>query len=999
MALVLAGVMAFAVASAAQAPSDSPPPPPEPAAIIITGSRIQGPNRKSASPIQSVGPQDFTITGVPNVEQTLNLLPQLQPSFTTTSNNPGTGAATLDLRGLGSVRTLILVNGRRWIADDAGQIPEVDVNTIPSALIERVDIVTGGASAVYGSDAVTGVINFVLKSRLEGIHLEARQNLTGEHDGSVSSADLSAGTSFLQGKGSLLVSAGWLKQEPVLDADRRFAQFAFGDACVLKGTADEFGASTAANVSDCVGDDLEWGLIHAGSSLAPEGRINGGMFVPDPVTGKLSRFATRFAPGGSIVPFVPTTDFYNYAPDNYLQVPLRRLSANVLASIAISDHVEPYAELSLIRTRSPQQLAPGPVVIGSGSDSVDALAINLDNPFLSSQARQVLDLNFGVDPAGNRGVINSASGPIVNPAYTGDADGIIHLVGRPFGSRLTGLGPRQVDNKRTARRALVGVRGKLFADWRYDSYYSRSHVSHDTRYFNTASEIRLQQAMLARVDPATGQVACIDPTGGCVPVDIFGEQDISEAAAEFLRIEPVERTRVDEQVGEASANGSLAELPAGPLKAAAGVTWRKTSYVFTPDRSFANGDSIGFLASTAAAGSTHVAELFGEALVPLLSDTRFANELSAELGGRYSHYDSVGGVVTWKALANWSPVRRLRFRAGLQKAVRAPNARELFEEPTATGDSILDPCAPIDGLVLSPEATAACERNGAGGLSDDPYDAIVHRSGSTNLKAETARTLTIGAVTQPFRWLDATVDYYDINIRDAIGPFGGGGGFIVAGCIFGGADPADPLCQAFTRGPDGFVTDVFVPTANLARLRTRGIDWQVNARFPLLSGKLQLLLSGTRLLTSDVKVNANLPALRCAGSFGFPCGNTITGTASPHWKLFDQAAWTIGPLTWTLRHRFFSATRDGRYLLNATLQQPVPTNIPPIARTLGQRHYFDAAVALDVADRFRLTFGVNNLINRLPSLVGNQQVQANTDPSLYDVLGRRFFVTLAARVR
>ena len=131
----------------------------------------------------------------------------------------------------------------------------------------------------------------------------------------------------------------------------------------------------------------------------------------------------------------------------------------------------------------------------------------------------------------------------------------------------------------------------------------------------------------------------------------------------------------------------------------------------------------------------------------------------------------------------------------------------------------------------------------------------------------------------------------------------------------------------------------------------------------------------------------------------FPCGNTITGTASPRWKLFDQAGWTMGPVTWTLRHRFFSATTDGRYLLNATLQQPTPTNIPPIARTLGQRHYFDAAVAVDLADRFHLTFGVNNLTNKLPSLVGNQQVQDNTDPSLYDVLGRRFFVTLAARAR
>jgi outer membrane cobalamin receptor len=194
-----------AVLAAQPAPEQEPAEQPaeqsaETTTIVVTGTRIQTPNRKSASPIQTVRSEDFLLTGVPNVEQTLNQLPQLVPSFTNTSNNPGTGAATLDLRGLGSVRTLPLVNGRRWIANDAGEIPEVDVNTIPAALIDRVDIVTGGASAVYGSDAVTGVINFILKKKLDGLHLEARQNLTERGDASVSSADLTFGTGFGGGR-------------------------------------------------------------------------------------------------------------------------------------------------------------------------------------------------------------------------------------------------------------------------------------------------------------------------------------------------------------------------------------------------------------------------------------------------------------------------------------------------------------------------------------------------------------------------------------------------------------------------------------------------------------------------------------------------------------------------------------------------------------------------------------------------------------------------------
>jgi len=976
--------------------SDASPPVEE--VIIVTGTRIVAPNRKSASPVETVRAEDFTMTGVPNVEQTLNLLPQLSPSLTNTSNNPGTGAATLDLRGLGSVRTLILVNGRRWIANDAGQIPEIDVNTIPAALIDRVDIVTGGASAVYGSDAVTGVINFVLKKRLDGLHLEARQNLTEKGDALVSSADLSFGTGLLGGRGNLLASVGWLRQEPVFQGARDFSRFTAADACVIKNTRDKFGLSTPAGNFECLGDNEEWGLIRFGSGTIPQSRLNSAAFIPTGLGTALRRVGgPRFAPGGNIVPFFPPTDSYNFAPVNYLQVPLQRISGNVLASLALSKTVEPYVELSYVRTRSPQQLAPAPASIGSGSDSVFPALINLDNPFLSATARQILDISYGRDSAGRRGFIGTpATGFLINPAYAGDADGLVSP-GR-FSSRLTGLGPRQIVNQRDAYRGLMGARGEISKRWSYDFYYSHSYVAHDTEFFNSASARRLQQALLVRRD-SSGQIVCIDPSNGCVPINIFGQQDISPAAADFLRIDPVEQTRVKEQVAEIAIKGDLFELPAGTLQAVLGATWRRTSYNFQPDNSFEEGDTLGFLASTGAAGSTRVFEIFGEALVPILEGKRFAQDLSAEFGLRYSDYDSVGGVWTWKMMANWTPVRQVRFRAGLQQAIRAPNARELYEESTANFDFTIDPCAPINGFVLTPEANVACARNGGGGLGDDFYATIVRTGGSTNLSAESARTLTIGAVIQPIAGLTVTLDYYDINIRDAIGTFSGGAGFVVAGCIFGGADPADPLCQAFRRDDDGFVSELNVPTANLARLRTRGIDWQVAYGLPLLSGRLQFNLSGTRLLASDVQVNPNIDPISCAGSFGSPCGNTIQGTATPRWKLFNRASWTIGPATFSLRHRYFSSSKDARFVQNEALNQPAPTNVPVHATKLQARHYLDAATTFDIADRFELTLGVNNLTNARPSLVGSAQVQANTDPSLYDVLGRRFFVAVKAKLR
>ena len=997
-ALTSAAIQAGADETAAEFPA----PPPADEVIYVTGSRIVTPNRQSVSPVQSVRSEDFVMTGVANVEQTLNQLPQLVPSFTNTSNNPGTGAATLDLRGLGSVRTLILVNGRRWIANDAGEIPEIDVNTIPAALIERVDIVTGGASAVYGSDAVSGVINFVLKDRLKGFELEARQNITEQGDSRVTSVDLAFGTDFVGGRGRLLASLGWLNQDPTFQGAREFGAFAAQDGCIVAGSQDEFGAGTGTGSLTCDADNEEWGYIRAGSGIIPQTRYQGaqpgGILLPTGVGSALARTAPiRFAPGGDIVRYFAPTDSYNYAPTNYLQVALERTAANLLASYEASPAFEPFVELSYIRTRSPQQLAPAPGIFGTGSDSVFPARINLDNPFLSPEARQALEITYGRDSANRRGFIgNNAVGFTLNPAFTGDADGFVS----PgfISSRLEGLGPRQIDNRRDAYRGLFGLRGEIAKGWSYEAYYSRSFVAHDTPYYNSASAKRLQQAMLARVGPG-GEIVCIDPSNGCVPINIFGQQDISPEAAEFLRIDPIEKTRVREQIAELAVKGDVLTLPAGELKAVFGAGWRKTAYTFTPDDSFEDGDTLGFLKSTGAAGSTRVFELFGEALVPILEGKEFAHELSAELGLRFSDYDSVGGVWTWKAMGNWSPVPQLRFRAGLQQAIRAPNVRELYEESTTDVGFAVDPCAPFNGFTLTAELVAACARNGGAGLSDDEYSTLVTTGGSTDLKPETARTLTAGIVAQPLAGLHFTLDYYDIDIRDAIGVLGGGDGYLgaVTGCIYGGADPADILCQAFTRDEDGFVAELRVPSANLARLRTRGIDWQASYGFRLLSGRLQLTLSGTRLLASDVQTNENLGVIKCAGSFGNPCGNTIQGVAIPKWKLFNRASYKVGPATFSLRHRYFSSTKDARLAGTAANSQPPPTNIPVNAAIAQARHYFDSAITFDIASRFALTLGVNNLFDTKPSLVGSQQVQANTDPSLYDVLGRRYFATVSAK--
>lgn len=970
--------------------------------ILVTGTRLPRAGEGSSSPLQSVERTDFLKTGVPNVEQTLNQFPQLVASFTNTSNNPGTGAATLDLRGLGSVRTLILVNGRRWIASDAGEVPEVDVNTIPAALLERVDIVTGGASAVYGSDAVTGVINFVLRDKLNGLHLETRQSITAAGDGRVSSADLSFGTAFLSGRGQLTASAGWLHQAPVLHADRRLSSVALQDGCAVPGTRDSTGASRAVNDPTCAPPN-ERALTAGGSFFIPGSRIVGRAFFP--VAGSAALIVNpagfRFEPDGSPRPFVPATDLFNFAPDNYLQVGLRRWSGNLLGSFTLSPSIEPYVELSYIRTHSPQQLAPVAALIGARTGTVPIARVNLANPFLSPEAARALDLSYGVDAAGNRGFTGSpASGFRINSSYGGDADGII-VFPAVIQSRLD-LGPRRMENRRDARRGLVGIRGDLGEDWAFDLYYSRSRVEHAVNYLNSGSALRLQQALLAVRDPQTGRVVCLNLSGGCVPANIFGAGNLSREAADFIRTNPIDRTLIEEQVAEGIIRGQIPVLPAGSVGLAFGASWRRSGYDFTPDPELFTGDDLGFLPGTAAGGTTRVWELFTEARIPLLSGLPLVEELTAELGARRSQYDTVGGVWTWKVLAEWRPVPSLKFRGGYQRAVRAPNVRELFEQPTTGAIPVQDPCSADTGLIDQAEIRASCLRNGVPAAligTDISSFPVATSRGNPDLDAETARTSTIGAVLEPHPALTLTGDFYDIRISRAIGSFGGGPTFLAFGCIAGGAEAASPLCASYRRDPDGSIATVDLPTANVGTLRARGIDWQLAYRLRLGDRRrIDLTLSGTRYLWNGFRPNNNLAALDCAGFFGAPCGQTIRGAATPKWKLYNTLRWTSGPTSLSLRHRWFSSTLDGRILLAEALSLP-EQRLPAEGRRLEDRHYLDFAASFAVGGALNLTLGVNNLTGKRPAITGSNQVQANTDPSLYDVLGRRFFTALSARLR
>ena len=610
---------------------------------------------------------------------------------------------------------------------------------------------------------VTGVVNFVFRNTLDGLHVSGTQNLTSRSDGAVSNVDVSYGGSLWDGRAKLVVSGGWLRQRPLLQNDRDSSRVALAEACVVPGTRAPNGVSTPAFDPDCVPPN-EWGFVAGGSDGIPGTRIGDPVFLPAGGGWTFVPDGIRFDESGNAVPFVEETDLYNYAPANYLQVGFKRWSANAFPSFEISPAVTLYSELSYIRTKSPQQQAPLPAALGFGLPVVPVALINLDNPFLTPASAQTLDINYGVDANGNTGVIESETGFALNPAYGGDADGIVELPG--LESRLEALGPRRLRNLRYARRGLIGARGDLAADWHYDLFLSSSRVKHIVDYQNGGSASRLQQAILARRDPVTGQIVCIDPSNGCVPANIFGPGNLSEAAAAYIRTSPADTTIIKERIAEGSVRGELPLGGAGPLGVVLGTTWRRTSYAFVPDSTLFTGDELGFSYGAPAAGSTKVWELFGEARVPLLARRRFAHELTAEIGARFSRYDTVGGVWTWKALGDWSPVAGLRLRGGFQRAVRAPNVRELYEVDTLDFPFALDPCAAEAGLLGDPAVLAACLRNGAVAqylpfLRFESFNSFGSFRGNPDVKAEVARTFTLGAVVTPAAvpGLTVTVNY------------------------------------------------------------------------------------------------------------------------------------------------------------------------------------------------------------------------------------------------
>lgn len=969
--------------------------------IVVTGSRIPQPNLTSISPITVVNNQEIKLEGTTRIEDLLNSLPQVFAGQASTISNGASGTATVDLRGLGSARTLVLINGRRLLPGDPGS-SAADLNAVPASLVKRVEVLTGGASSTYGADAVAGVVNFIMNTEFTGFQIDSQYSLYqhqnrdttlraandartaagipgyGYPDGSTAdggAVDVSAtmGAGFDDNHGHVTAYFGYRKVNAVTQNARDYS------SCIAQGTS----KTTPA-------------VICGGSATSAEGNFFDS-----------TSNAYHVASGQT---FAPGLTRYNFAPTNYYQRPDERYTAGFFGHYDISDSIKPYMEAMFMDDRTRAQIAPS-------GDFGNTLTVNCDNPLLSAQQLAVV--------CRTDNLINGFVGtyPLTantNPNVAPPVAFIDPITGAPYNKGYLQLlrrnvegGPRIADLEHTEYRGVIGVKGDLSPAFSYDAYYQYGRTVYAQTYLGEFSRDRLNNA-LDVVQTANGPVCRSARSGvspSCVPYNVFTLKSITPGAINYVSAVGFQRGSVSEQVASGSITGNLGTMGVktpwadGGFSFNVGAEYRKESLELTTDQEFQTGDLTGQGSPTLPInGSFSVSEFFGEALLPIVSNS-FFYDLSLTGGYRLSHYSLTTGrsfnTDTYKFGVNFSPIKDFRVRASYNRAVRAPNIQELFATVHVQLDGASDPCAgPAVGGLVNGNTAAQCASAGVtaaqfGKVSANPagqYNGQV--GGNANLDPERATTKTVGIVFQPsfIPRLSITADYFDISVDKAIQGYGAD--TILTACVNTG-NPT--FCNLIHRNPTGslwltdtgYVTDL---STNIGGVKTKGVDFTANYSHDIGKlGSLSLGIIGTYLksLTTDNGLSA---PYNCAGYFGKQCG-----TPNPKWR--GKARLTYASpdgVGLSVQWRYFGAVDVDSSSTNTTLAGRYSL----FNNHISAQSYFDLASTFRVGDKFTFRLGVNNVLDKSPPIISSNgslsacpgvTCNGNTFPAVYDALGRYLY--------
>jgi outer membrane receptor protein involved in Fe transport len=1014
-ALVAAGLSFASIASAqtAQPVIDQSAAPAVPAdeatvgqeqEITVTGSRIKRAEFDASTPVSVINAEDVKLAGTVNIEKLLSDSPQFVGSQNggATSNTVPGGTADVNLRGFGATRNLVLVNGRRFAIYGPDQV--TDLNTIPTSLIARTEVVTGGSSAVYGSDAITGVVNFIMRDDFEGVEAKAQLNYAAPTSTPTYTFDVTLGGNFSEGRGNLVVSGNYLKRGAITRGERGdFAYDSLSDGCIVAGTGNANHAGTPFAIpggQTCTSAGGQLGFIAGGSGDIPNGRFSGlptfgaaspalqAAYTAAGLGGLGSRGFTFNNEGTTARPALTPQDDFNLGPDNYLIIPQERWMINSFGHYDFSDNITGYMELHYSNNLVSAQLAPSNVGVPT--------LFNTNNPYLTPQLREVfrqLDL-------AETGTTTVTSGSASRTTVAGDGLAVVTA-----GRRYLEVGRRQADARRNTFRGAWGFRGDLgsasdsfLTDLSYDVYYTYARTEETTLLRNAISRSRLQASLLS--------------VGGAAPVcNIFG-QNITAACASAISISATNSTTAELQVASANLTGNLFSLPAGPVGFSTGVEWRESSAKFNPDSFLSSGDVAGFNPGLPTTGKVSAKEVFGEIRVPLIHNTPFIQNLTANAAFRYSDYSltGIGGVWTYLGGLDWRVNRDIAFRGQYQRAIRAPNVNELFGGTSRVVGTATDPCSDRVPVAQQTAAVrAVCVANGVPAAAVftagvQPNSIIpADFGGNPNVGEEKSDTFTAGVVLTPsfIKGLYLSIDYFNITLDGAISPLGGGLANTLNLCFNVIQDATSEYCQAIKRDPNsGAINDPYVAqirNANTGSLKTSGIDFaaryhlNVGFGFPGLSETSSFDFSTNYTWLNDFTSTpvAAFPNIQnhCAGAFGTTCGQPL-----PTWRGSSRVTWNLDKLSLSVRHRYIGSVTTDRYLLPL---RSGAANAPALSSfaypKLGAQNYFDASFNLDVLKNLTFFGGANNVFGKQPP-VSTQGPGANTFAATYDVIGTELFI-------
>ncbi|GGP54798.1 TonB-dependent receptor domain-containing protein [Shewanella saliphila] len=900
--------------------------------ISVTGSRIIREGAIAPTPVTVISGDELLSTGVTNIGEALNQLPALGSTFSlaNSGNSIGTsGLNLLDLRSMGTARTLVLVNGKRHVSSSAGT-SSVDVNTIPSVWIDKVEVITGGASAIYGADAVTGVVNFILKKNVNGLDISATKGWADDSDFNKDRFSISYGKDFAQGDGNIAFAVEYSSQEQLNAFDREQTSTSYASLANTDRTVDN---NDPANPDNILTPNAGHYSISNAGTLYLDGwkTFNADGSLKDVYLGE-NVDGIRCS----------DCDFTNLNQFVILQPEFERYNVNFKTNYQLNDDHNVYFEAKYSNSQSKDEGQPAFFFADPTND------VSIDNAFISSELVSLMQEN--------------------------DVDSVNI---RRF---MTDLGVRVEDDTRETQRYVLGLEGVVFEDWDYDLYAVYGQTDLERINSNNLVFSNYENALDSIL--VDGEAVCRDEAAraeGCVAVDIFGYGAPSQEAIDYINTTSKGTSVIKQTVlGGTMTNSGLFELPAGYVGFSTGVEYRKEeSEIFEPN----NAEGTFFNVLGEDKGEFDVSEVFAEITLPLLADLPMVRQLDLDLAVRFADYSTIGNATTWKAGLSWEVDDELRIRTTYSEAIRAPNISELYGAASQTFFSVNDPCrtSNLNDLSDSSIREANCSALGVSSSFDSDYDDKTLEGlsgGNEELKEEESNSYTVGVVYQPsfIDGLSITTDYWNIEIENAISAVGAQD--ILDRCVDSTNGVNNQYCSLITRDSStGEVTQIRQFALNIAALEAAGIDFDISYTFEAFEGDVRTNLIATHLLKRDDYSFQDEPDTfeELAGTAGYA-----------EWQANWSITFALDNWDYSWRTRYIQGVD---LYTNYTLDNNAN---PSSAMEYGDYYISDASVAYTFDSGVTLKFGIDNVFNRdLP--YGTTGTEAAS--SAYDNVGRYFHTT------